>query len=129
VHAGEFVANQEAVRSAPMRKVFNLVDYAQRTNRVGSITNEDIIKSLNVRQGYANGGFVGGGSTVTNNNGFSKADLISAVQIAMGESTAVNAALLAQIQSGIKAHVSIAGDKGIAKQTDNYNKLLNNAKR
>lgn len=130
VHAGEFVANQEAVRSAPMRKVFNLVDYAQRNNRVGSITNEDIINSLNVRQGYANGGFVGGGvNTVTNNNGFSKADLISAVQMAMGESTAVNAALLAQIQSGIKASVSIAGDKGIAKQTDNYNKLLNNAKR
>lgn len=129
VHAGEFVANQDSVRNAPMRKVFNLVDYAQRNNRVANITNDDIIRSLGVRQGFANGGFVGGSSTVTNNNGISTNQLIAAIQTATAQSTAVNAALLAQIQAGIKANVSIAGDNGIAKQTDNYNKLLNNAKR
>jgi hypothetical protein len=128
VHAGEFVANQEAVNHSPMRKVFNLVDHAQRTNSVARITNDDIIRSLSVRAGYANGGFVGGNS-VTNNNGISTAQLIAAIQMATAQGTAVNAALLCEIQKGIKANVSASGKNGVVEAVDLYNKLITNAGR
>ncbi|MFZ4548551.1 MAG: phage tail tape measure protein, partial [Bacteroidales bacterium] len=128
VHAGEFVANQEAVNHSPMRKVFNLVDHAQRTNSVARITNDDIIRSLSVRSGYANGGFVGGNS-VTNNNGISTGQLIAAIQAATAENTAVNAALLTEIQKGIKANVSASGKNGVVEAVSQYNKLITNAGR
>ena len=130
VHAGEFVANQEAVRNAPMRKVFNLVDYAQRTNRVAQISSEDIVRSLGIRNGYANGGFVAsvptpGGSS---EGGVSKQDLAMMYGVIAQNSSLIQA-LHAQIQNGIRADVSIAGKKGISEQTTLYNKLLSNAQR
>ena len=130
VHAGEFVANQEAVRNAPMRKVFNLVDYAQRTNRVAQISSEDIVRSLGIRNGYANGGFVAsvptpGGSS---EGGVSKQDLAMMYGV-IAQNSKLIAALHGQIQNGIQANVSIAGKNGISEQTTMYNKLLANAQR
>ena len=126
VHAGEFVANQQAVNHSPMRKVFNLVDHAQRTNSVARITDDDIIRSLSVRAGYANGGFVP--NTPISETQSVNVDM-SAVIATMQQTNAVNAALLAQIQNGITANVSVSGNSGIAKATADYNKLINNANR
>lgn len=130
VHAGEFVANQEAVRNTPMRKVFNLVDYAQRTNRVAQISSEDIVRSLGIRNGYANGGFVASVPTPGGNpeGGVSKEDLAMMYGVIAQNSNLIQA-LHAQIQNGIKADVSIAGKNGVAEQTTLYNKLLSNAQR
>jgi len=131
VHAGEFVANQEAVRSTPMRKVFNLVDHAQRTNTVARITNEDIARVVGIRKGFSDGGYTssaqaagtGGGS------GLSKEELAWAIQAAMQGNNAVNSALLAQLQKGIKANVSASGKGGIIEATDTYNQLISNVTR
>lgn len=130
VHAGEFVANQDSVRNIPMRKVFNLVDYAQRTNRVAQISSEDIVRSLGIRNGYANGGFV---ATVpspsgSSEGGVSKQDLAMMYDV-IAQNNAVIQALHSQIQNGIRADVSIAGKNGISEQTTMYNKLLSNAER
>lgn len=131
VHAGEFVANQDAVRSTPMRKVFNLIDHAQRTNTVARITNEDIARVVGVRKGFSDGGYTsamqvaGGGS----GSGISKEQLAWAIQIAMQENNAVNSALLAELQKGIVAKSVISGNDGTAKKLEEYNKLINNARR
>lgn len=126
VHAGEFVANQESVGHSPMRKVFNLVDHAQRTNRVARITESDIINSLSTRSGYANGGYV---PTNGNSSNISSNIDMSAVVAAMNQTAAVNAALLSQINRGIAANVSVTGKGGIAEATSTYNKLKTNATR
>lgn len=131
VHAGEFVANQDAVRSTPMRKVFNLIDHAQRTNTVARITNEDIARVVGVRKGFSDGGYTsamqvaGGGS----DSGISKEQLAWAIQIAMQENNAVNSALLAELQKGIVATSVISGNDGTAKKLEEYYKLINNARR
>ena len=130
VHAGEFVANQESVKSAPMRKVFNLVDYAQRTNTVARISSEDIVRSLGIRNGYSNGGFVSSVPTTSENaeGGVSKQDLVMIYSVIAQNSKLIEA-LHGQIQNGIQANVSITGKNGIVENTNTYNKLLNNAKR
>jgi len=124
VHAGEFVGNQDAVRSAPIRKVFNLIDYAQKTNTVAQITNEDITRALAVRQGYTAGGFVSsGGSSAGSTVNID----MSAVVATMQQTNAVNMALLAQLQKGIIAKYKISGDDGVVTGIDEYNNLLKQA--
>jgi len=126
VHAGEFVANQEAVRSTPIRKIFNLVDYAQRTNTVARISNDDIARAVGIRQGLGN---VGGSAMKSTTGGNQSVNMdMSAVVSTMQQSNAVNAALLAEIQKGIRSVNVISGTSGIAKAIDDYNKLLKNAK-
>jgi len=129
VHAGEFVANQDAVRNTPMRKVFNLIDHAQKTNTVARITNEDIARVVGVRKGFSDGGYAsamqaagtGGGS------GISKEELAWAIQMAMQGNNSVITALLAEIQKGIKTDLSISGRNGVAQKLDEYNQLIKNA--
>ena len=131
VHAGEFVGAQEAVNNTPIRRVFNLVDYAQKTNTVARITNEDIARVVGFRKGFSEGGFTGGGAgtAAAGSTGIGKDDLAWAIQTAMQENNAVNAALLAQLQAGITAKVAISGNDGVKKGLDEYAKLLKNTQR
>lgn len=46
VHEGEFVANHNAVNNSSIRPALDLIDRAQRTNTVGSLTADDITRSL-----------------------------------------------------------------------------------
>jgi len=131
VHAGEFVGNQDAVSNKPIRRIFNLVDYAQKTNTVARITDADIMRAVGLRGAFANGGFtsafqaVGSKPDSDNNN----RDLIIALYSALDKTTSVNKALLAEIQNGIKVPVSIAGTDGLAEKLDLYYKMVSNASR
>jgi len=125
VHAGEFVGNQEATNHAPIRKIFNLVDHAQRTNTVARITNEDIMRTLNAPKGYSNGGYVQPTAYAPQPVNTD----MSAILNALDKTNAVNAALLQQIERGIYAKVSIHGDNGISEQTEKYNAIKQNAQR
>ena len=125
VHAGEFVANQDAVRSAPLRKVFNLVDYAQRTNTIARIDNEAIARALSIKQGYAGGGYVGTAGTAGQTVNID----MSAVVATMQQTNAVNAELLRELKSGIKAKYTISGNFGVKKGLDEYESMIKNATR
>ena len=46
VHEGEFVANHRAVNNPNVRPVLDFIDQAQRNNRVGSLTADDISRQL-----------------------------------------------------------------------------------
>lgn len=46
VHAGEWVASQKLVNSPVARPMIDLLEYAQRTNRIGSISMEDVSRSI-----------------------------------------------------------------------------------
>lgn len=48
VHEGEFVANHHAVNNSQLFPVLRLIDHAQRTNTVASLTAEDVSRSLPV---------------------------------------------------------------------------------
>lgn len=46
VHAGEWVASQKLVNSPQARPLIEMLEYAQRTNSIGSITMQDVSKSV-----------------------------------------------------------------------------------
>lgn len=48
VHEGEFVANHNAVNNPQLLPALQLIDYAQRNNTVGSLTAEDVSRSMGV---------------------------------------------------------------------------------
>ena len=50
VHEGEFVGNHMAVQNPYIRRVFNVIDFAQRNNRVGQLTDRDISRSITAPQ-------------------------------------------------------------------------------
>ena len=62
VHANEFVASAEAVKNPNLRKIFDVVDYAQRTGSVSRLNITDVIHLKN-SQGFDGGGY-------TNDRGF-----------------------------------------------------------
>lgn len=46
VHAGEWVASQKLVNSPVARPILNALEYAQRTNRIASLSMEDVSSSV-----------------------------------------------------------------------------------
>ena len=55
VHEGEFVANHNAVNNPNLMPVLNLIDQAQRSNTVGSLTAADVSRSISAPLGTAAG--------------------------------------------------------------------------
>ena len=49
VHAGEWVASQKLLASPKARAIINTLDYAQRTNTIGSLDREDVSRSITAR--------------------------------------------------------------------------------
>lgn len=114
VHEGEFVANHNAVNNSSIRPALDLIDRAQRTNTVGSLTADDITRSL----GQGSSTVV---APVVNVNN----DSTEVRQSLDGVNSAVTR-LNENIERGIKADVSIAGRDGIDRKLNEYHRMLNN---
>ena len=114
VHEGEFVANHNAVNNSSIRPALDLIDRAQRTNTVGSLTAADITRSL----GQGSSTVVAPVVNVNNDN-------TEVRQSLDGVNSAVTR-LNENIERGIKADVSIAGRDGIDRKLNEYHRMLNN---
>ena len=53
VHKGEWVASQELLKSPVARPMIEALDYAQRTNTIGSLRSEDVSRSIVAPSVYA----------------------------------------------------------------------------
>lgn len=114
VHEGEFVANHNAVNNSSIRPALDLIDRAQRSNTVGSLTADDITRSL----GQGSSTVVAPVVNVNNDN-------TEVRQSLDGVNSAVTR-LNENIERGIKADVSIAGRDGIDRKLNEYHRILNN---
>lgn len=114
VHEGEFVANHKAVNNSSIRPALDLIDRAQRSNTVGSLTADDITRSL----GQGSSTVVAPVVNVNNDN-------TEVRQSLDGVNSAVTR-LNENIERGIKADVSIAGRDGIDHKLNEYHRMLNN---
>lgn len=114
VHEGEFVANHNAVNNSSIRPALDLIDRAQRSNTVGSLTANDITRSL----GQGSSTVVAPVVNVNNDN-------TEVRQSLDGVNSAVTR-LNENIERGIKADVSIAGRDGIDRKLNEYHRMLNN---
>lgn len=113
VHEGEFVANHNAVNNSAIRPALQLIDLAQRNNTVGSLTAEDITRSLNT----------GGNAIVSapvvnvNTDNENLNDTIFALNDVLGKLNIILS------NGSIRASVSIDGEDGVAYNLDKYNKM------
>lgn len=114
VHEGEFVANHQAVQNPNVLPFLNFLDQAQRNNTVGSLSMQDVSRSMGA-----------GGSTqlvtpivnVQTDN-----DQLNGTLQLVNESIGT---LNQQLLEGINATVVIDGPNGLDRQYKRYQKLNN----
>ena len=115
VHEGEFVANHQAVNNSSIRPAFDLIDRAQRSNTVGSLTADDISRAL---------GSGGGGSVVTPIVNVSN-DNSEVRESLDGVNNAISI-LNQTLDDGLEIVMPIAGRNGLHRKLKDYERLLDN---
>lgn len=122
VHAGEFVGNQDAVENPTIRRIFDLIDYAQKTNTVARISNDDIVKAAGIRRGYSAGGNVSPLYASSRNQRREK-------NTSYDRYIRFLERLEKKLDEPFLGYVTMTGPNGIDEQTKKMNKLNNNASR
>ena len=115
VHEGEFVANHNAVNNSSIRPALDLIDKAQKSNTVGSLTAEDISRALGA------GGSASVVAPVVNVSN----DNTEVRQSLDGVNSAVSR-LNQTLEDGIDVELPIAGRRGIYRRLKDYQKILDN---
>lgn len=114
VHEGEFVANHNAVNNSSIRPALDLIDRAQRSNTVGSLTAEDITHSL----GQGSSTVVAPVVNVNNDN--------TEVRQSLDGVNAAVSRLTQTLDDGIEVEVPISGRRGLHRRLQDYQRILNN---
>lgn len=114
VHEGEFVANHNAVNNSSIRPALDLIDRAQRSNTVGSLTADDITRSL----GQGSSTMVAPVVNVNNDN--------TEVRQSLDGVNAAVSRLTQTLDDGIEVEVPISGRRGLHRRLQDYQRILNN---
>ena len=107
VHAGEWVASQKLLANPVARPLINALDYAQRTNTIGSLRSADVSRSLANQSVVAQ----------------------SAPTIVVEQNTeyaSIMKKLAERLDEPFVTVNTITGDNGIKKAQDEYDKLMRN---
>ena len=115
VHAGEWVASQRLVRSPVARPMIEALDYAQRTNTIGSLRSEDVSRSItapSVLAEQARGG------------------QLEAAMVANAAALASYSSAIEKLNRRLKEPFvtvnTVEGDRGMKKAQEEYDKLMRN---
>ena len=114
VHEGEFVANHQAVNNPNVLPFLNFLDQAQRNNTVGSLTAEDVSRSM------GSGGSNQVVAPVVNVNVDN--DRLNSALERVNEN---QDRLATQLEQGIGVDVPIDGENGLYRRFKKYEKLIN----
>ena len=118
VHKGEWVASQRLVNNPRTRPLLEALDYAQRTNTIGSITAADVSRTITAPAVLASA--QSNAPTVVNNTYNSAPapdnERMVAVLDRLGE----------RLNEPFVTINTVSGDHGIQKAQDEYNRLMKN---
>lgn len=112
VHAGEWVASQKLLASPVARPMIEALDYAQRTNTIGSLRSEDVSRSITATQSI---------SRIADSS-----PSAAVVAAAMASNAGVIGRLVKRLDEPFVTVNTVSGDAGIKKAQDDYTKLMNN---
>ena len=112
VHAGEWVASQKLLANPVARPMIEALDYAQRTNTIGSLNDEDVSRSIRATDSMVR---------------MAESDGSAALMVAaIAQNAEAVAALNDRLREPLGAVVTVTGDHGIKKAQDEYDNLLKN---
>lgn len=117
VHAGEWVASQKLVRSPKVRPILNALEYAQRNNAIGSITSEDVSRSVTAPVVAAHA------SRSTRYRAVQQAQVVVQQN---GEYADAMRRLADRLDRPFVTVNTVAGDHGIRQAQDEYDRLMKN---
>lgn len=114
VHAGEFVANHNAVNNPQLLPALQLIDAAQRNNTVASLTAQDVSRAM----GTGSAAVVAPVVNVNNDNGQMGASLdnVSSTIDRLNE----------QLKLGIKSYMVFTGPDGFDRKWSQFQKMKSN---
>lgn len=118
VHKGEWVASQRLVNNPRTRPLLEALDYAQRTNTIGSITAADVSRTITAPAVIAAQQSVP--QTVVNNTYTQEAPASD------GRMVAVLDRLDARLNEPFVTVNTVSGDHGIQKAQEEYDRLMKN---
>lgn len=114
VHAGEFVANHNAVNNPQLLPALRLIDVAQRNNTVASLTAQDVSRAM----GTGSAAVV---APVVNVNADNEL-----VGTSLDNVSSTIERLNEQLNLGIKSYVVITGPDGFDRKWSQYQKMKSN---
>lgn len=112
VHAGEWVASQRLLASPVARPMIEALDYAQRTNTIGSLRSEDVSRSITANQTI---------SMIADTD--PSAALVAA---AVASNSKAVAELVTRLKEPFVTVNTVTGDTGIKQAQDEYTTLMKN---
>jgi hypothetical protein len=125
VHKGEWVASHELLQSPVTRPMIDALDYAQRTNKIGSLRSEDISRTITAPSVYAQSNQPS--PTVIVQPATTDAQTESAATHAvMKEYTNVMKELKDRLNEPFVTVNTVTGDTGIKQAQDEYEQLMRN---
>lgn len=125
VHASEWVASQKLVRSPQTRPLIEALDYAQRTNTIGSLKAADVSRSITAPMVLAQQGQTPQVVITQTEN----PDVVSALKSLSALHTPLSnsiARLNERLNEPFVTVNTVTGDYGIEKAQDDYNRLIKN---
>jgi len=115
VHAGEWVASQKLLANPKARGIINALDYAQRTNTIGSLDATDVSRSITALSVIAR-----------NSTDNSIAEGLTAQAFAIASYTATMKKLQQRLDEPFVTVNTVTGDAGINKAQSDYERLMKN---
>ena len=121
VHKGEWVASQELLKSPVARPMIEALDYAQRTNTIGSLRSEDVSRSIVAPSVYAQSTQSSPTVIVQPASQDAQAEIE-----AMKEYAEVIRQLKQRLDEPFVTVNTVTGDTGIKQAQDEYDQLIRN---
>ena len=115
VHKGEWVASQELLASPVARPLIEALDFAQRTNTIGSLRSDDVSRSITAPAVIA---------SANGNNAI--ADSMTSTAVALAYYADSIKKLNDRLNEPFVTINTVTGDDGIKKAQDDYDKLIRN---
>ena len=112
VHAGEWVASQKLLSSPVARPMIEALDYAQRTNTIGSLRADDVSRSIRATDSLSRLAEGGNGSAL--------------MVAAIAHNADVIASLNQRLNEPFVTVNTVTGDHGIKAAQDEYSRLMQN---
>ena len=115
VHAGEWVASQKLLRSPVARPMIEALDYAQRTNRIGSLQAEDVSRTITAPTVLAEAASENGTLLM----------MAAQTETLKGYSTTMEK-LTSRLEEPFVTVNTVTGDTGINRAQEEYQRLMRN---